>query len=232
MAAKKRHTGPMRVLGYVRVSTDEQTRSGAGLIAQRDAIAQACKARGYRLLDIIEDAGVSGKSLKRPGIKRALVELDDGRADALMVAKLDRLSRSTLDFAGLLERARQTGWTIVALDNGGSDMTTPQGEAMAGMSAVFAQLERRLISQRTKEGMAAKRAQGVRFGRARTLSDDVVGRIVSERSEGRTLRAIADGLNADGVPTARGGVAWQSATIFAVLKSVERDRERAAILGS
>jgi site-specific DNA recombinase len=82
------------VLGYVRVSTDEQARSGAGLAAQRQAVERACSQRGYDLLEIVEETnGVSAKSLEHPGIMRALEELGAGRADALMVAKLDRLSR-------------------------------------------------------------------------------------------------------------------------------------------
>jgi hypothetical protein len=90
---------PLRVLGYVRCSLEEQAASGAGLAAQRKAIREACTARGYELAEILEDAGWSGKSLDRPGISTALERLDTREADALMVAKLDRLSRSLLDFA-------------------------------------------------------------------------------------------------------------------------------------
>jgi len=237
-AARKTTPGPLRVIGYVRVSTQEQADSGAGLKVQREAITEACRVRAYELLDVIEDAGVSGKSLERPGILRALAELDAGRADVLMASKLDRLSRSTLDFAGLLERAKRRRWTIVCLDNGGSDMTTPQGEAWASMSVTFAQLERRLISQRITEALAVKKAQGVKIGRPRSLPDDVVARIVTEREQrdakGRrtAFQAIADGLNADGIATAQGGSAWRPSSVQAVLRSVERERERRARLES
>ena len=87
----------MRVLGYVRVSTEEQRLSGASLEAQRNAIAAECERRGEQLLDVVEDVGLSGKDLKRPGVQAALEELRRGEADALIVAKLDRLSRSMLD---------------------------------------------------------------------------------------------------------------------------------------
>jgi DNA invertase Pin-like site-specific DNA recombinase len=129
---------------------------------------------------MVEDSGFSAKSLDRPGISGALERLDAGKADALMVAKLDRLSRSLFDFAGLMERARRKGWALVALDLG-VDTTTPSGEMMANVLATFSQFERRIIGLRTKEALAAKRAAGVRLGRPRTLSDDVVVRIVSER---------------------------------------------------
>ena len=95
----------MRVIGYVRVSTDEQRVSGAGLEAQRQAIAAECRRRGWQLIEVIEDAGWSAKDLRRPGIKTALEVLEAGDAKALVVAKLDRLSRSLLDFAGLMAQA-------------------------------------------------------------------------------------------------------------------------------
>ena len=90
----------MQVLGYVRVSTEEQGNSGAGLAAQRDAIERECAHRGWQLSEIIEDVGYSAKNLRRPGIRSALEQLQAGEAHALVAAKLDRLSRSMLDFTG------------------------------------------------------------------------------------------------------------------------------------
>ena len=95
-----------RVLAYVRVSTEEQRGSGAGLAAQRAAILAECQRRGWKLVDAIEDAGYSARDLKRPGVRIALEMLRDGGADALVVAKLDRLSRSMLDFAGIMAAAQ------------------------------------------------------------------------------------------------------------------------------
>jgi DNA invertase Pin-like site-specific DNA recombinase len=197
------------VIGYVRVSTDEQADSRAGLEAQRAAILAEAQRRGWNECDLtfVEDAGYSGKDLHRPGIVAALDALRHHRADALVVSKLDRLSRSMLDFAGLMDRSTREGWALVALDLG-VDTTTPQGEMVAAVMAVFAQFERRLIGQRTKEALAVKKAQGVRLGRPRLTPDAVIARIRAERAAGRTLRVIADGLNADGVPTAMGGRRW------------------------
>lgn len=211
-------SGPLRVLGYVRVSTDEQAESGAGLAAQRTTIEAACKARGFELVDIVEDAGWSGKSLERPGIIGALAQLDRHDVDGLVVAKLDRLSRSLIDFAGLMERARRRGWAVIALDLG-VDTTTAAGELVANVMASVAQWERRTIGERTRAAMAEKAAAGVKIGRPRTLPDHVVARIVAERAEGRTLVAIADGLTRDRVPTARGGAVWRPSTVDGVLQS-------------
>jgi DNA invertase Pin-like site-specific DNA recombinase len=151
----------------------------------------------------------------------ALEALRHGKADALVVAKLDRLSRSMLDFASIMATAQQQHWGLIALDCA-VDTTTPAGEAMANVLATFAQFERRLISQRTKDALAMKRAQGVRLGRPRQLPQDVVDRIQRERGRGETLSAIAKGLNGDQVATAQGGKAWYASTVRAVLRSTER----------
>lgn len=210
----------MRVLAYVRVSTDEQRGSGAGLAAQRSAILAECERRGWRLLDVIEDAGYSAKDLKRPGVKSALEALHNGDADALVVAKLDRLSRSMLDFASIMAAAQKQGWGLIALDCA-VDTTTPAGEAMANVLATFAQFERRLISQRTKDALAIKRAQGVRLGRPRQVPEPVVTMIIEDRGAGMTLQEIADRLNESKTPTAQGGRQWYPSTVRAVLRGAE-----------
>lgn len=214
----------MQVLGYVRVSSEEQALSRAGIEAQRAAIVAECERRGWELVDVIEDAGFSGRDLKRPGIRAALDALQDGQADALVAAKLDRLSRSLLDFAGLMATAQKQGWALVALDCQ-VDTTTPAGEAMANVMATFAQLERRLIGQRTRDALAVKRANGTLkgpIGRRSNVPPDVRKRIAREREEGRAYSAIAAGLDRDDIPTAQGGQRWYPATVRAVALSAEQ----------
>jgi len=204
--------GPRRVVGYVRVSTTEQADSGAGLAAQRSAISAACASRSWQLVGIHEDAAASGKSLAgRPALQAALDIVEKGGASALVVAKLDRLSRSILDFAGLMERSRRRGWALVALDLG-VDTTTPQGEMVANVMASFAQFERKLIGQRTREALAVKKAAGVQLGRPRSLGAPTLERIADLRRAGRTLEAIARELNDLRVPTAHGG-RWHATTV-------------------
>lgn len=210
---------PLTVVGYVRVSTGEQLDSGAGLEAQRRAIRDECQRRGWILAAIHEDVA-SGKAINgRPGLKAAVAALDGRHAAALVVAKLDRLSRSLLDFAALMERARKARWALVALDIG-VDTTTPSGEMMANVLAVFAQFERRLIGQRTREALAVKRLQGVRLGRPPTLPSAVVSEIRRARRRGHTYAAIAARLNKRAVPTAHGGREWRVSTIQTVLRRV------------
>lgn len=206
----------MKVVGYVRVSTAEQADSGAGLTAQREAITTAVEARRWELADIFEDAGLSGRGLKRPGLAAALKAVESGGAEALVVAKLDRLSRSIVDFTTLMERAARKGWAIVALDVG-VDTTTPQGEMVANVMATFAQFERRIIGQRTKDALAVKRSQGVRLGRPRILPSHVVQQIKRMRIKGKSYREIAEALDGKGIPTAQGGRCWYPATVRKIL---------------
>lgn len=204
-------------VGYVRVSTDDQADSGLGLQAQRTHIEAECQRREWALVRTFEDAGASGRTLNRPGVAAALGAVGSGEASVLVVAKLDRLSRSLLDFAGLMDRARHQGWNLVALDLG-IDLSTPAGEFLASVMASAAQWERRIIGQRTREALAAKRESGIRLGRPVSLSERVEDRIILERTTGASLQTIADGLNADGVPTAQGGQRWYPSTVQAVVR--------------
>jgi DNA invertase Pin-like site-specific DNA recombinase len=212
-------------IGYVRVSTDEQADSQLGLEAQRSAIVSEAERRGWRLLEIVEDAGVSGKDLQRPGMALVLEALRDKRADTLVVAKLDRLGRSLLDLAGLIERANKQKWALVALDIG-VDTATLSGKAMAQMMAVFAELERGMIGLRTREALEAAKRRGTRIGRPPTLGATVVDRIVVDAAAGLSLRAIAARLNEDHVPTAQGGREWHASTVRAVLRGAARAAQR------
>lgn len=219
MAKRSSVAATGRAVGYVRVSTADQVESGAGLAAQRAAISAEVQRRGWSLVAVHEDAGASGKSLRgRPALATAIASIEAGEADALIVSKLDRLSRSLLDFAGLMTRAKDGGWNLVALDLG-IDLSTPAGEFMASVMASAAQWERRLIGQRTRDALAAKQAAGVRLGRPQSLPTDVVARIRDARAGGASLASIAATLTADGVPTAHGGAKWHPSTVRAVLGS-------------
>ena len=88
---------------------------------------------------------------------------------------------------------------------------------MANVLATFAQFERRLIGQRTRDAMAAKKAAGAKFGRPRRIPEPVLRRLRQEREVGHSYRAIADALNAEGVPTAHGGAKWWPATVQRIL---------------
>ncbi len=208
------------MVGYTRVSTDEQATSGLGLKVQRTLIEAECERRGWELVQVFPDAGASGKAVSgRPALAKALEAVRGSDAGALVVAKLDRLSRSLLDFASLMESARREGWALVILDLG-VDTTTPSGEMIANVMATFAQFERRLIGQRTKDALAVKKREGVKLGRPVAVDEAVAKRIARERRRGRSLREIAVGLNEDRVGTAHHGKRWHASTVKSVLNRV------------
>ncbi|WP_353952212.1 recombinase family protein [Knoellia sp. S7-12] len=204
-------------LAYVRVSTAEQATEGASLDAQRSALEAETKRRGWDM-EVVADEGYSAKDLKRPGLTDALDRLDRGEADALIAIRLDRVSRSVADFAGLLSRAKRKQWRMVLLSPN-LDTEDAAGKFTAHVLAAAAEYERDLIGARTREGMAQRRADGVHVGRPRALSEAVVSRILTERAQGGTLRSIAEGLTADGIPTARGASSWSTSTVQGVLAS-------------
>jgi len=146
----------VRAVAYTRVSTQGQE-AGLSLDDQLRKVEAAILARGWTVSATRRDVG-SGKKVN-PNLERTLGDLDAGLFDVLVVARLDRLSRSVGDFAMLMDRAGRRGWSILCLDPE-VDLTTPFGRAMAGVAAVFAQLERELISQRQRESVAARRAAG------------------------------------------------------------------------
>jgi DNA invertase Pin-like site-specific DNA recombinase len=202
------------------VRSGGQPERRASLEAQRRELAAKCKRRGWQLLEVLEEAGFSAEDLKRPGIQEALRVLEMGDAQALVARKLDRPARSLRDLACLLASAQQRGWALVALDSA-LDPRTPGGEAAVNVLCSFAPFERGLISKRIRQALARKRAQGVRLGRPPTMSPYAIERIRRERAAGTSLAAIANGLNADRVPTAQGGRRWYPATVRYTLKRAQ-----------
>lgn len=211
----------MNVVAYLRVSTDEQVQSGLGLEAQRAAVEDEAVRRGWSVVWEV-DEGVSGKLRNRPALDRALGQLKAGEAQALVVAKMDRLGRSVIQASDVLETARRQKWDLIVLDLG-MDLATPHGKAMAQMLAVFAELEREMISARTKAALGAARARGTRLGRPRQIDPALLARIVVMRSTGSSHRTIAAALTAEGVPTPTGRERWNPGSIGGYLASNELD---------
>jgi DNA invertase Pin-like site-specific DNA recombinase len=158
-AVVRRVSGVLRAVGYARVSTEYQVEK-LSFDWQSDEVRRVVEGHGWSLVDVIRERG-SGKSVRsRRELSRLLEGLDAGEFDVLVVAKLDRLSRSTLDFYALMDRAKRNGWAVVSISPA-VDMTTPFGRALAGMAAIFAELEREMIGQRQRESVEARKARGV-----------------------------------------------------------------------
>jgi DNA invertase Pin-like site-specific DNA recombinase len=199
---------------YTRVSTEEQAASGLGLEAQRADLQRAAEYHNWHVVQFIRDEGASGKDLRREGLRRALALIAAGSADGLAVAKLDRLTRSVIDFGELLEWLDAADATLVALDLN-IDTSSPSGMMVATVLVAVAQWERDTIGARTSAGLAALRAQGKPTGRPAVADlPELTQRIRSmAEDEGMSLREIADVLNTEGVPTLRGGAKWRHSSV-------------------
>jgi DNA invertase Pin-like site-specific DNA recombinase len=212
-----------RAVVYLRVSTDDQRTS---IEAQRATCALIAAQRGYEIVGEFIDENISGTKQidQRPALKCALADLTGDKADRLIVAKLDRLARNVRVALEIDEDyAARQGWAIVFGDLD-IDTSTAAGKMQLSMFASFAQFERDRISERTREALAVKRAQGVRLGRPSALPDAIVSRIVAERAAGTSLRVIADGLTRDGTATAQGGKSWHASTVSKVLASQQAEK--------
>lgn len=203
-------------VGYCRVSTTEQGESGAGLDAQEAAIRSEVERRGWTLSEVFVDVASGKSTRRRPRLGAATQRLSAGTADVLIVAKLDRLSRSMLDFAGFVDQAAREQWSIVALDIG-VDTSTTNGRMLANIIMALAQWERELIGDRTRAALGAVKARGVTLGRPVSMDPGTVTLMRLLRSNGRSYGAIAKMLNNEGVPTAQGGVRWYASTVRAAL---------------
>lgn len=222
---RKTRAGPLRVIGYARVSTDQQRDSGLGMEAQRDALTRAATDRGWQLT-IVEDAGASGATLDRPGLEQALDLLARREADALAVAKLDRLTRSLRDYGEVAKLAEDQCWRLIVLDLGlgFDDASDPATQLVLNMLASVSAYERAVISQRTSAALRAKVARGETVGnpafQAQRIPEELVERLRQLRAEDPvrwSYPKLAKLLNEEGVPTVRGGQRWYPSTVRGVL---------------
>lgn len=213
----------MKVIGYTRVSTDEQEASGLGLEAQTAKLRAYCELFGHELVEIVTEAA-SGKSLRRPGLQGALDAILAGKASGLLVAKLDRLTRSVRDMGNLLEQHFQSAHLLVVAEQ--VDTSSAAGRLVLNVLMSVAQWEREAIGERTRDALKAKRARGEKTGGGIPFGFDLVdGRLAENLAEQqvihlmKSLRArgygyakIAKHLNADGLLT-KTGREWQAAMV-------------------
>jgi site-specific DNA recombinase len=222
----------MKAIGYIRVSTEKQADFGVSLEAQEAKIRAMAVVQGAALAEVIIDAGESAKSLNRPGMERLLALVDAGAVNVVIIAKLDRLTRSVKDLAELLERFTRRGVSLVSVAES-LDTGTAAGRLVLNIMTAVSQWEREAIGERTRDAMSHKRAKGERVGTIRfgfrmaedgtrleedPSEQDVLARIRQLKAAGRTTREIADELNRQGFTTRR-GTAWRFQYVAAALKA-------------
>lgn len=204
----------MKVIAYVRVSTEEQASHGVSLAAQEAKLRSYCELYDHELVEVIVDAGVSAKTLNRPGLQQALGMLRSDAAQGLLVLKLDRLTRSVRDLGELLDTYFQKSALISIQEQ--CDTSSAAGRLVLNVMTSVAQWERETTSERTKTALAYKKTQGVVLGRPALADTATIQRVVELRRAGQSLRQIAEALASEGCSTQRGGT-WAPNTVRKIL---------------
>jgi len=206
----------MRAIGYVRVSTDKQADHGVSLEAQE------AKIRAMAVVQLIVDGGESAKNLNRPGMERLLTLVNERKVDAVIIAKLDRLTRSVKDLCGLLDLFDKKGIALISVAES-LDTGSAAGRLVITIMGAVSQWERETIGERTRDAMQHMKSNGVCVGNIeygfRRAPDgehlepdpqeqEVLSAIRDLRAGRCTLRGIAAELNARGWTTRRAS-AWR-----------------------
>ena len=220
----------MRAALYARVSTDDQAREGFSLDAQVKRMTAYCRVRGWEVADIYRDEGYSGRYDDRPEYTRMMSESD--RWDILLVLKMDRIHRNSVNFAKMMDRLRAEGKDFNSMQDK-FDTTTAMGRFVMDIMQRIAQLESEQIGERVKLGMTFKAKGGgghlgsghpygyeYSGGSMKVVEPEaaVVRDVFNMRLRGSTYSEIADYLNKSGVPTKRGGT-WRPQTVSNMIRN-------------
>jgi site-specific DNA recombinase len=225
----------MKAIGYVRVSTDEQASNGISLDAQEDKIRAYCRAKDWSLVDVVRDEGLSAKNIKRPGLESILEKIPRRNGnrgfEAVIVVKLDRLTRSVGDLAFLNKLFEAKKVSFVSIQES-VDTSTAGGKLFHNIIACLSEWERGVISERTRDALRYKRKNGQRAGEipygfrvngdGKTLEpipeeQEVLEVIRKHRESSLSYNKIAGILNEKGITTKKGS-RWYAQTVWSVLQ--------------
>ncbi len=207
-----------RTIAYIRVSTDKQADAGVSLEAQQAKAAAYASLYDLELVAVIVDAGESAKTLDRPGLTRALAMLAKGEADALLVAKLDRLTRSVVDLGALIDRYFAPGKAALLSVSENIDTRSAAGRLVLNILASVSQWEREAIGERTRDAMRHMKAQGEYTGGnapygftlkdGALVPDDFEQKVITQarelRASGLALAKVAAALDQRGIQARSG----------------------------
>lgn len=219
-----------KALLYARVSTTMQVEDGVSLDVQERTLKQAGEMYGFTEAELVKEEGRSGKNVSgRPKLIDALNRLDRKEADALIVTRIDRLARSTKDFLDIVDRANKNNWRLILLDLN-LDTSTYQGRFVVTIMSALAEMERGIIAERAKDIHKDRRERGVVWGKdmgpKQIISPAVAEQIKLKRSLGYSYQAIADSLNQQGIPSARGG-SWHASSVKNIVDATIAEVENA-----
>ncbi|MBT9168175.1 MAG: DNA-invertase hin [Syntrophomonadaceae bacterium] len=222
----------MRVVGYVRVSTEDQAREGVSMDSQAAKIEAYCVVKDWTLFTVQRDEGLSGKSMDRPGLAVILDLVKTRKVQAVIVYKLDRLTRSVVDLNLLIGLFEKNGVALVSLQES-LDASTATGRLMLNLLASVSQWEREVAGERTKVALAHLRRERRVYSRPVYGYDEYDGRLIENldeqaiiaqmrewQTQGISHNAIATRLNKLRMPTKRGG-RWYDSTVKQILAARE-----------
>ena len=224
----------MTTIGYVRVSTEDQAKEGVSLDNQKDKIETYCRLKDLTLVDIVQDAGLSAKNLRRPGVQKVLRLSRKKEIDAVVVYKLDRIFRSTVDALETTRMFDKWGVSFHSIEET-LDTQSAMGRFFFTLTAALAEMERRIIGERTKAALSHKRKKNEKTGGDIPYGYDLTagGILVKNDDEQKairwmrrlnknrySLRQICRELEKAGYKTKRGNDRWHPATVAGILGRV------------
>ena len=220
-----------RVYGYASVAGREGSIMNRELREQAEAIAAECDERGLELLQVVSEREPSkGDGLRRPGLEYALRRILSREASGLVVGDLSRLTRSAGQLGAILKWFVAHGARLIALAEK-IDTAEKSGQVAVRTLIEFSNRERERISARTRRGLEVARREGAPGRRPAVMDNPQLReRIRRMREEHMSLQAIADTLNAEGVPTVRGGAKWRPSSLQSVTGYRRKEPDLASLL--
>ena len=227
----------MKAYGYIRVSTEDQVKKGLSLSVQEKKVKAFCMVNDLELVEIISDEGISAKNMDRPGLKKLIDLSSSSEAEAVIVYKLDRLSRKTRDLLYLIEDVFKKGNTRFFSLTEQIDTNTATGKFFLTMMGATAQMERELTSERTKATLQYKKEQGHSLGRIPYGYDRINGKLTKNKheqsviqkikrwkKEGKSYRKIAILLNEKGIPSRIKSAKWHDSAVWYIINNKKKGK--------
>lgn len=219
----------MKAVGYARVSSEEQAKEGVSLDHQKSKIRSYCDLKDLQLIETMEDGGISAKNLNRPGMQRVLQMVENKEVDSVVVYKLDRMFRSTVDALETTRRFDKSGIAFHSIQET-LDTRSAMGRFFFTLIAALAEMERGLVGERTKAVLQHKKQKGEVWGPIPYGYEEHKNRIRPEKSEQKTIgyilrlwkkgwnySRISRRLNQREIKTKKGNV-WFPQTVKNVVK--------------
>jgi site-specific DNA recombinase len=218
----------IKAIGYIRVSTDEQAKEGVSLENQEQKIWDYCKLKDFDVLEIVQDAGISAKNLRRPGAQKVIEMARNKMVDAVIVYKLDRMFRSTVDALETTSQFDKLNVSFHSIEES-LDTKSAMGKFFFTLTAALAEMEREIIGERTRDVLQRKKANGEVYGhvpfgfkkfKGKLLNHDaeqkIVHAVLGMREQGFNFSRISMELNHMGLKTKKGN-RWYPQTVKNVI---------------